>query len=74
MVLQNTDQKETDLLTGTVGLIIEPEEANQIIVREQADLVFLGRELLRNPYWPLHAVKVLQQKVTPPVQYKKAFE
>jgi len=52
-------RRETALLSGAVGLITEPEQADAIIRQGQADLVLLGRELLRHPYWPLYAAKVL---------------
>lgn len=46
---------EADILTGAVGMITEPDHANGIITEGDADLVFLGRELLREPYWTLKA-------------------
>ena len=46
---------EADIMTGAVGMITEPDHANQIITEGDADLVFLGRELLRQPYWALGA-------------------
>ena len=44
---------------GTVGLITAAEQAEQIVATGQADVVFLARELLRDPYWPLHAAHKL---------------
>ncbi len=64
---------ETGILTGAVGLITEPRQADEIIRTGQADIVLLARELLRDPYWPLHAAQVLGHKVEPPVQYLRAF-
>jgi len=66
-------RQECGIATGAVGLITEPEQANQLIVNEKADLVFLGRELLRNPYWPLHAALQLgaEKELWPP-QYWRA--
>jgi 2,4-dienoyl-CoA reductase-like NADH-dependent reductase (Old Yellow Enzyme family) len=63
---------EADIPTGAVGMITEPVQADQIIRSGQADLVLLAREFLRDPYWPLHAADVLNQKITWPVQYARA--
>lgn len=57
---------------GTVGLITTAEQAEQIVATEQADVVFLARELLRDPYWPLHAAHKLGASVPWPVQYERA--
>lgn len=64
---------ETGILTGAVGLITEPEQANEIITRGQADLVFMARELLRDPYFPLHAAQALHLPTPAPVPYKRVF-
>jgi 2,4-dienoyl-CoA reductase-like NADH-dependent reductase (Old Yellow Enzyme family) len=53
-------KKEAKILTGGVGLITTAEQAEQIIKSEQADLVLLAREMLRDPYWALHAAKKLK--------------
>lgn len=66
-------RNEGGILSGAVGLITEPRQANEIIASGQADLVLMAREFLRDPYWPLHAAKVLGVDVTPPVQYARAF-
>ncbi|MEV7135634.1 NADH:flavin oxidoreductase/NADH oxidase [Arthrobacter sp. NPDC093128] len=55
--------------TSTVGLITEPHQAQEIISTGQADAVFLGRELLRNPYWPQHAAQTLGTEPRWPDQY-----
>jgi 2,4-dienoyl-CoA reductase-like NADH-dependent reductase (Old Yellow Enzyme family) len=52
-------RRETGVATGAVGLITDPHQANAIVERGQADLVLLARELLRNPYWPMHAAAAL---------------
>jgi 2,4-dienoyl-CoA reductase-like NADH-dependent reductase (Old Yellow Enzyme family) len=52
-------KREANILTGSVGLITTAEQAEQIIISEQADIVLLGREMLRDPYWALHAAKKL---------------
>jgi 2,4-dienoyl-CoA reductase-like NADH-dependent reductase (Old Yellow Enzyme family) len=59
--------------TAAVGLITAPEQADEIIRNGRADLVLLGREMLRNPHWALHAARVLQQPAPVPAQYLRAF-
>lgn len=66
-------RRDADVLTGAVGFITEPLQADGIIRSAQADLVLLAREFLRDPYWPLHASRVLGIDMEPPVQYKRAF-
>ncbi len=66
-------RRETSIFTGAVGMITEPEQADKIIAGEQADMVLLAREFLRDPYWPLRAAKVLGAAVQPPVQYLRAW-
>jgi len=65
-------RREAGIATGAVGMIIAPEQAEQIIANGQADVVLLARELLRDPYWPLHAAKDLGVDVDWPVQYARA--
>lgn len=65
-------RKEAGIATGAVGLITEPKQADEIIHSEQADLVLLAREFLRDPYWPLHAAQELGQSFSWPVQYLRA--
>jgi 2,4-dienoyl-CoA reductase-like NADH-dependent reductase (Old Yellow Enzyme family) len=65
-------RREAEIATGAVGLITEPQQANDIIRNHQADLVILARELLRDPYWPLHAAHALNHDITWPPQYVRA--
>jgi len=65
-------RNEAQMTTGAVGLITEPTHANEILRQGQADMIFLARELLRDPYWPLHAARELQQEITWPDQYTRA--
>jgi 2,4-dienoyl-CoA reductase-like NADH-dependent reductase (Old Yellow Enzyme family) len=65
-------RRETGIATGAVGMITEAEQAEQIISNGDADAVFLARAMLRDPYWPLHAAKVLEADVPGPVQYGRA--
>ncbi|GAB6934432.1 MAG: NADPH dehydrogenase NamA [Bacillota bacterium] len=68
-----TVRREADIPTGAVGLITEPKQAEEIVANGRADLVFLGRELLRNPYWPLHAALELGAEIDYwPIQYLRA--
>jgi 2,4-dienoyl-CoA reductase-like NADH-dependent reductase (Old Yellow Enzyme family) len=62
-------RREAGVATAAVGLITEPEQANVIIEEGEADLVFLARAELRDPYWPLHAAAALGQTISWPVQY-----
>ena len=62
-------RRDSGIKTAAVGLITEPEQAQGIIGDGRADLVMLGRVLLRSPYWPIHAAKVLGQEVAWPIQY-----
>jgi 2,4-dienoyl-CoA reductase-like NADH-dependent reductase (Old Yellow Enzyme family) len=55
-----------------VGLITEPSQAEEILQKGQADLVAVGRELLRNPYWPLQAARALDTEIEWPAQYLRA--
>lgn len=65
-------KEQTGINVGAVGLITQAAQAEQIIARNQADAVFLGRELLRNPYWPLQAAHELGVEVAWPKQYQRA--
>ncbi len=66
-------KQEANILTGGVGLITSPEQAEQIIVTGQADIVLLAREMLRDPYWAMHAAKKLNVDLTDfPKQYLRA--
>jgi 2,4-dienoyl-CoA reductase-like NADH-dependent reductase (Old Yellow Enzyme family) len=66
-------RREAGILTGAVGLITAPRQADEIIRSGKADLVLMGRELLRDPHFPLHAAQALGAEVNPPVQYLRAF-
>lgn len=57
------------IATGAVGLITEPQHANEIVTAGDADLVFVGRELLRDPYWALRAEHELGAEPAWPTQY-----
>lgn len=65
-------RKQAGIMTGAVGLITEPVQAEKIIEQEQADIVFMARELLRDPYFPLRAALELNSDVKWPIQYARA--
>jgi 2,4-dienoyl-CoA reductase-like NADH-dependent reductase (Old Yellow Enzyme family) len=66
-------RRGADILTATVGLITEPMQADEIIRNDRADVVLLGRQMLRDPYWALHAAQSLKQPAPVPAQYLRAF-
>ena len=65
-------RKEAGISTAAVGLITAAEQAEQILSNNHADVIFLGRAMLRDPYWPLHAAKTLGATTQWPVQYERA--
>jgi 2,4-dienoyl-CoA reductase-like NADH-dependent reductase (Old Yellow Enzyme family) len=65
-------RREAHIATGAVGLIATAELAEEIVRNNQADLVLLGRELLRHPYWPLEAARTLGHEIPWPQQYLRA--
>ncbi len=65
-------KKEVEILTGAVGIITKPEQAEEIIASGKADVVIMAREFLRDPYFPLNAAKALGAEVPWPVQYERA--
>ncbi|MFC7441589.1 NADPH dehydrogenase NamA [Laceyella putida] len=68
-----TIKREAGIATGAVGLITTAEQAEEIIANDRADLVFLARVLLRNPYWTIHAAKQLGVDYLGPRQYARGF-
>jgi NADPH2 dehydrogenase len=68
-----TVRNGADVMTGAVGLIEEPAHAEEIVQNGRADLVLLGRELLRDPYWPRRAAKELDEEIQAPVQYERGW-
>ena len=65
-------RREAGIPTGAVGLITAPEQAEQIVATGQADAVLLGREFLREPYWPLSAARKLGADFPRPLPYQRA--
>jgi 2,4-dienoyl-CoA reductase-like NADH-dependent reductase (Old Yellow Enzyme family) len=66
-------RKEAEIPTAAVGMITEPDQAEDIIAGEQADAVFLARVLLRNPAWMRQAADQLGATLHYPPQYTRAF-
>jgi 2,4-dienoyl-CoA reductase-like NADH-dependent reductase (Old Yellow Enzyme family) len=66
-------RKQAGIATGAVGMITDAAQADTIIATEQADMVLLAREMLRDPYWPRRAAHALGAKVKPPIQYERAW-
>ena len=65
-------RRDANILTATVGLIETKEQVDDILARNQADLVLMAREFLRDPYWPLRTARELKQKFSWPAQYLRA--
>lgn len=65
-------KERTDLPTIAGGLISTPEMAEEILSNHRGDLIYLGRELLRNPYWPLQVSKALGAEIPWPEQYERS--
>lgn len=66
-------RNQANIATATVGMITSPQHADEIIRNGRADIVLLGREFLRDAYWPLHAAKTLGVDFNAPPQYLRAF-
>ena len=69
----DTIKNNADIATGAVGLIVNGTQAEEILQNNRADLVLLGRELLRDPYWPRTAAKELGAEIKAPVQYERGW-
>ena len=63
---------EAGIASAAVGMITSGVQADHVIRSAQADIVLIGRESLRNPYWPLDAARELGQKTSWPLQYLRA--
>jgi 2,4-dienoyl-CoA reductase-like NADH-dependent reductase (Old Yellow Enzyme family) len=65
-------RREAGVMTGAVGMITSPEQADHVLRTGQADVVLLAREMLRDPYWALHAAQRVRGEVRWPDQYLRA--
>lgn len=72
VLFANEIKNQVEIITGAVGLIFEPKQAEEILQNNEADLIFLGRELLRDPYFALHAAKELEEDIKWLPQYERA--
>jgi NADPH2 dehydrogenase len=68
-----TIKEGADIQTGAVGLITSGLQAEEILQNDRADLIFIARELLRDPYWPRTAAKELGVSIEPPKQYEHGW-
>ena len=68
-----TIKSGASIATGAVGLITTGIQAEEILQNERADLIFIGRELLRDPYWPRNAAKELRYEIEAPTPYKRGW-
>lgn len=66
-------RREAEVPTGAVGMITDPQQAEDVLESGSADLVILAREFLREPYWPMKAAEALGVTAAVPVQYQRAF-
>lgn len=65
-------RREVGIATGAVGMITEPDQAEEILVGNQADAILMAREFLRNPYWPLDAAKKWGFPIEKAMQYGRS--
>lgn len=65
---------ETGLVTGAVGLITDFDQAEKILTNNQADVILLARELLRDPNWPINAAHHFGENIHVPPQYERAYK
>jgi 2,4-dienoyl-CoA reductase-like NADH-dependent reductase (Old Yellow Enzyme family) len=65
-------RERAGIATAAVGLITEAQQAEDILASGQADLIFVGRKVLADPYWPLRAQQELDGKADWPIQYDRA--
>lgn len=71
--LAETIKQGAGIDTGAVGLITKAVQAEEILQNNRADLIFLARELLRDPYWPRTAAKDLGEEIESPIQYERGW-
>jgi len=64
---------DAGVATGAVGLITDPHQAEEILQAGRADVIVIARQLLRDPYWPLHAAQALGDTPPVPAQYLRAY-
>jgi len=65
-------KQEVGIATGAVGIITKALQAEDILQNEDADVIIMGREMLRDPYWPIHTAKDMDAEIQWPLQYLRA--
>jgi 2,4-dienoyl-CoA reductase-like NADH-dependent reductase (Old Yellow Enzyme family) len=65
-------KRDSGIPVGTVGFITDSAQADHVVRTGQADLVFIAREMLRDPYWTLHAAERLGRRISWPKEYLRA--
>jgi 2,4-dienoyl-CoA reductase-like NADH-dependent reductase (Old Yellow Enzyme family) len=65
-------RREAGIPTAAVGLVTDPAQANDLVAQGSADMVLLAREMLRDPYWPVHAAAALGEAASWPAPYLRA--
>jgi NADPH2 dehydrogenase len=73
VTFSETIKHATPIATGAVGMITSPIHAEEILRNNRADLIFLARELLRDPYWAYRAAKELRTEIKSVVQYERGW-
>ncbi|WP_128893820.1 NADPH dehydrogenase NamA [Longirhabdus pacifica] len=66
-------KKEAGIATGAVGAITTGLQAEEILQNERADLIFIARQLLKDPYWARTAAKELEVELEAPIQYSRVW-
>lgn len=66
-------RREAGIATGAVSLITESDQAARIVAQDEADIVLIARESLRDPYFPRRAAQELGASLEAPVQYRRAW-
>ena len=66
-------RREAGIATATVGLITSGPQAEEILTAGKADVVLIGREFLRDAYWPYHAARALGETISAPVPYQRGW-
>lgn len=67
-------REQVGMPTAAVGLITEPQQAEDILLQGSADAILMGRQFLRDPYFVFHAAQQLQAKAEVPKQYRRAIQ
>ncbi len=67
-------KKQTGIITGAVGLITSAEQSEALLEEDKCDLIFMGRKLLNDPYFPINAAKELDKLTIFPFQYERAYK